>query len=367
MTRVEIAVPVPASSSDYAVVVGAGVLAELPAAVRRAAPRAARVAIVSDANVWHHHGARAQALLAHEGFAVASHVVAPGEASKSTDALVATVDALVAAELVRSDVVVALGGGVVGDLAGLAAHLCLRGLPIVQCPTSLLAQVDASVGGKVAVDRPAGKNLLGAFHFPRAVLVDTELLATLPARELACGVAEMIKHALLFSADHLVALERDADALHAREPEVLAELVAASVGLKATCVASDPFERPDGPRALLNLGHTLGHAIEHASGFAVLHGEAVALGLRAAARVSARRGLADPALERTVVAALARHRLPVDLDAWTGGAHDDALVRALGRDKKRGGDTLTYIGLHDIARPQRVQLSVAEILAAARP
>jgi 3-dehydroquinate synthase len=367
VTRVEIAVPVPTPSSAYAVVVGAGVLAELPAAVRAAAPRVATVAVVSDANVWHHHGARVQALLAGDGLAVASHVVAPGEASKSTDALVAAVDALLAADLERGDAVVALGGGVVGDLAGLAAHLCLRGLPVVQCPTSLLAQVDASVGGKVAVDRPAGKNLLGAFHFPRAVLVDPELLATLPARELACGVAEMIKHALLFSADHLAALERHADALHARDPGVVGELVAASVALKAACVASDPFEQEGGARALLNLGHTLGHAIEHASGFAVLHGEAVALGLRAAARVSARRGLADPALERTVVAALARHRLPVDLDAWMSGTHDDALLAALGRDKKRGGDTLTYIALHDIAQPQRLRLSASEILTAARP
>lgn len=367
MTRVEIPIAVPMPSPDYAVVVAPGVIAELPAAVRAAAPRAAKTAIVSDANVWQHHGARTQAALEASGLAVATHVVGPGEASKSADALVRCVDALIDAGLVRSDAVVALGGGVVGDLAGLAAHLCLRGLPIVQCPTSLLAQVDASVGGKVAVDRPSGKNLLGAFHFPRAVLVDPELLATLPARELACGVAEMIKHALLFSADHLAALDRGALALHAREPEAVAELVAASIALKAACVASDPFEREGGSRALLNLGHTLGHAIEHASRFAVLHGEAVALGLRAAARVSARLGLADPALERTVVAALARHGLPVDLDAWTSGAHDAALSAALVRDKKRGGDTLTYIALHDIARPHRVQLSVAEILGAARP
>jgi len=372
VSRREIAVAVPAPARDYRVVVAPGVLAELATAVRVAAPAGRTVAIVSDTHVWTHHGARAQALLEADGLAVVRHVVAPGEASKSADELVATVDALLAAGLTRSDAVVALGGGVVGDLAGLAAHLCLRGVPIVQCPTSLLAQVDASVGGKVAIDRPLGKNLLGAFHFPAAVLVDPQLLASLPAREIACGAAEMIKHGLLFSADHLAALERDADALHARDPVVLAELVAASVALKAACVAPDPFETVPfetgtGGRALLNLGHTLGHAIEHASGLAVLHGEAVALGLVAAARISARRGLADAALEGRVARVLARHRLPVDLDAWTRGGHDEVLLAALARDKKRGGDTITYIALHDIARPCLVRLTAAEILAAARP
>lgn len=367
MSRHEIPVAVATPSRDYRVVVAPGVIAELAPTLRAVAPGARVIAIVSDANVWSHHGARARALLEADGFAIASHVVAPGEASKSADVLVATVDALLSAGLTRSDAVVALGGGVVGDLAGLAAHLALRGVPIVQCPTSLLAQVDASVGGKVAIDRPLGKNLFGAFHFPAAVLVDPELLATLPDRELACGVAEMIKHGLLFSADHLAALDRHADELRARVPAVLAELVAASVALKAACVATDPFETGAGGRALLNLGHTLGHAIEHVSGFAVLHGEAVALGLRAAARVSVRRGLAEPSLESAVVDALTRQRLDVDLDAWTGGAHDDALAAALARDKKRGGDTITYIALHDIARPCLVRLAPAEILAAARP
>jgi 3-dehydroquinate synthase len=367
VTRHEIAVAVPTPARDYTVVVAAGVLAELPAALRSIAPQARVVAVVSDTNVWGHHGARVQALLAAAGLSVAPSILAPGEASKSAEVLVVTVDALLAAGLARTDAVVALGGGVVGDLAGLAAHLCLRGVPIVQCPTSLLAQVDASVGGKVAIDRPAGKNLVGAFHFPAAVLVDPELLGTLPAREMACGIAEMIKHGLLFCAQHLAALDRHAHDLQARVPAVLAELVAASVALKAACVATDPFETGGGGRVLLNLGHTLGHAIEHISGFTVQHGEAVALGLAAAARVSVRRGLADAALEGVVVAALARHGLPIDLDAWTGGAHDDALLAALARDKKRAGDTITYIAMHDIARPCVVRLSATEILAAARP
>lgn len=367
VSRVEIAVAVPVETREYPIVVGRGVLAELPAVVRVAAPRASVAAIVTDTNVWVHHGARVQALLAAGGHRVVSHVVAPGEASKSADVLVATVDALVAAGLARTDVVVALGGGVVGDLAGLAAHLCMRGLAFVQCPTSLLAQVDASVGGKVAIDRPSGKNLLGAFHFPRAVLVDPEVLATLPDRELSCGAAEMIKHGLLFSADHLAALRERATELRSREAATTATLVAASVALKAACVAGDPFERNDGGRVLLNLGHTLGHAIEQASGLAVLHGEAVALGLRAAARLSVRRGLADASLEREVVDVLARYELPVDLDHWCGGAHDSALLFALVRDKKRADDTITYIALRGVAQPCLLRLTPAEILSDVRP
>jgi len=366
MTRRELVVPVPPRAEATRIVIGPGVLAELPAFVRAASARVQTVAIVSDANVAGLHAARVHASLHAEGLRTVEHVVPAGEASKTAEHLLAIVDALVLAGLTRTDVVVALGGGVVGDLAGLAAHLCLRGLPIVQCPSSLLAQVDASIGGKTAIDRPTGKNLCGAFHFPAAVLVDAELLATLPDRELGCGVAEMIKHGLLFSAAHFAALREGAPQLRAREPAVLAELVAASIELKAACVAGDPFETGAGGRALLNLGHSLGHAIEHVSGFAVLHGEAVALGLRAAARLSARRGLAAPTLEAEVVDVLARYELPIDLDAWVGG-HAPALAAALARDKKRAGDTLTYIALRAIAQPCELPLRPQEILDALRP
>jgi 3-dehydroquinate synthase len=364
-------VAVPSSPRGYPVRVAAGVLAELPDHLRRVAPRASTVALVSDTNVLGHHGGRVTALLAGLGLRVVPQTVAPGEASKSAEHALAMIDALALAGLGRDDVVVALGGGVVGDLAGLVAHLFMRGLPIVQCPSSLLAQVDASVGGKVAIDRPGGKNLLGAFHFPAAVLVDPELLATLPPRERSCGAAEMIKHGLLFSASHLDALEQGAQALLAAEPVTACALVSSSIALKAACVAADPFERrrdPPGTRArgrvVLNLGHTVAHAIEHASGLTVPHGEAVGLGLRAAARLSWCRGLAEPELEARVVELLQRFALPVELDPWLVGARGDALLAAMQHDKKRGGDTLTYIALAGVGEPRTLALRPGEIIAA---
>lgn len=360
-------VAVPSSPRGYAVRVAAGVVAELPAVVRRVAPRAQHVALVTDGNVHVHHGARVEALLAATGLRVVTHIVAAGEASKSAEVVLAAIDALADAGLGRDDLVVALGGGVVGDLAGLVAALFMRGLPIVQCPSSLLAQVDASIGGKVAIDRPAGKNLLGAFHFPAAVLVDPELLATLPVRERSCGAAEMIKHGLLFSAEHLDAIAAGSDALLAAEPATTTALVSTSIALKAACVAADPLERStDGGRVLLNLGHTVGHAIEHASGFGVPHGEAVALGLRAAARLSCRRGLVGPELEARVVALAKRLALPTDLDAWLDGERGDALVAAMQRDKKRQGGTLTYIALRGVGEPCTLSLAAADIVASLR-
>jgi len=361
-------IAVPHTARGYPVRVAAGVLAELPLVVQRAAPRAKKVALVTDANVHAHHGERTAALIAAAGLDVVLQVLAAGEASKSAETALACIDELASAGLGRDDLVVAQGGGVVGDLAGLVAHLFMRGIPIVQCPSSLLAQVDASIGGKVAVDRPAGKNLLGAFHFPRAVLVDPELLATLPVRERSCGAAEMLKHALLFSADHLEALEQGAEGLLAAEPVVTTALVSSSIALKAACVAADPLEqrKDGGGRVLLNLGHTLGHAIEHASGLSVPHGEAVGLGLRAAARVACRHGLVGPELEARVTVALARLGLPVDLDAWLEGERGAAVLAAMQHDKKRAGGTLTYIALAGVGQPRTLALTPDAIMAAVR-
>jgi len=265
-------------------------------------------------------------------------------------------------------VVVALGGGVVGDLAGLLAALFMRGIDFVQCPTSLLAQVDASVGGKVAVDLPAGKNLLGAFHFPRSVIIDTTVLQTLPDGELGCGLAEMLKHGALFSAEHFEQLVEHADAVYRRDATILPRLVATSVALKSACVSRDPLELANAGkgRVLLNLGHTVGHAIESVSGYALRHGEAVALGLRAAARLSTARGLADKGLEAKMVEALEALRLPVQLDAWLSGERGHAVERAMANDKKRAGGTVTYIGLAAIGEPRMLQLAPAEIMGLLR-
>lgn len=360
-------VRVPTRDLSYPVRVGDGMLARLGAEVTRGRePR--RAAIISDENVLPLYGPVARQSLEAAGVSVVTRTVAPGEASKRPDVLVALISELVAAGIGRRDVVVALGGGVVGDLAGLVAALLLRGVDFVQCPTSLLAQVDASVGGKAAVDLPAGKNLLGTFCFPRAVLVDTSVLSTLPDVELACGMAEMLKHGALFSAEHFEQLVEHSAALYARDPAVLPRLLATSVALKAACVSRDPLELSEAGkgRVLLNLGHTVGHAIESASGYALRHGEAVALGLRAAARLSEAQGLCDAGLEARMVAALQALRLPTELDAWLEGEQGRALERAMANDKKRAGGTVTYIALAGIGEPRTVQLAPAEILALLR-
>lgn len=352
---------------SYRVRVGDGMLARLGAEVTRGRePR--RAAIISDDNVLPLHGPSARQSLEAAGVSVVTRAIPPGEASKRPDLLISLVSELVAAGIGRRDVVVALGGGVVGDLAGLVSALLLRGVDFVQCPTSLLAQVDASVGGKVAVDLPAGKNLLGTFCFPRVVLVDTSVLQTLPDVELACGLAEMLKHGALFSAEHFEQLVEHAAALYARDPAVLPRLLATSVALKAACVSRDPLELAEAGkgRVLLNLGHTVGHAIEAASGYAIRHGEAVALGLRAAARVSEAHGLCDPGLEARMVAALAALRLPIELDPWLEGEQGRALERAMTHDKKRSGGTVTYIGLAGIGEPRTLQLAPGEILGLLR-
>lgn len=362
---VSIQVPVPhAGPRGYPVRIGPGVVDELPTHLRRAAPRAERVGVLSDDTVFAHHGAALLAILRDADLEPVVHVIPPGEASKSASVLGGCLDAWVRGGLGRSDAAVAFGGGVVGDLGGLAAHLYMRGIPIVQCPTSLLAQVDASTGGKVAIDHGAAKNLIGAFEFPAAVLVDPRWLATLPAHELAGGAAEMVKHALLFSSDHLDALQRHAPLAPDTDPDVLAGLVATSVALKAACVAADPFERAPAGRVLLNLGHTVGHAIEAASDYALGHGQAVALGLVAAARLSRAQGLAAPGLEARITAVLAALGLPTDLDAWLADARLGRVRAALGHDKKRSGGAITYIALRDVGAPQVLSLGVDAILGA---
>lgn len=360
-------VRVPARDLSYPVRVGDGLLARLGAEVTRGRePR--RAALVSDSNVLPLHGPVAQRSLEAAGVSVVKLAIPAGEASKRPEVLVSLVSELLAAGLGRRDVVVALGGGVVGDLAGLVAALFLRGIDLVQCPTSLLAQVDASVGGKVAVDLPGGKNLLGAFHFPRAVLIDTGVLQTLPDAELGCGMAEMLKHGALFSAEHFEQIVEHADAVYARDPAVLPRLVATSVALKAACVSRDPLELAEAGkgRVLLNLGHTVGHAIEAASAYALRHGEAVALGLRAVARLSAAKGLCEAGLEARMVAALSAARLPVELDEWLEGERGRAVERAMSNDKKRAGGTVTYIALAGLGEPRTLQLPPAEIMALLR-
>ena len=366
-------VAVPTEDESYPVLIGRGLLAKLGYELRRSHPNARRVALVSDDNVMPLYGELARKSLEDEGIEVHAFTIPPGEGSKSVERLLGSIEEMVQAQMSRRDVVVALGGGVVGDLAGLAAALFKRGIALMQCPTSLLAQVDASVGGKVAVDIPAGKNLIGAFHFPTVVLIDPEVLQTLPDRELSCGLAEMLKHGALFSPEHFAQLVAAADEVYARDADVLARMAAASVGLKAACVSRDPREQGEAGkgRVVLNLGHTLGHALELLSDFELLHGEAVALGMLAAARLSERKGIAkteegEPGLEEQMRAALEALRLPVNLDEWLGDERLEGLEGALNHDKKRGFSTLSYIALTRIGDPAVLSLTPQEIVALLR-
>jgi 3-dehydroquinate synthase len=271
-------------------------------------------------------------------------LVPPGEASKSFERLAEVTDRLLALALDRGDLVIAFGGGVVGDLAGFAAAIYKRGIDFVQIPTTLLAQVDSSVGGKTAIDTPRGKNLVGAFHQPRLVLADLDVLATLPDREMRAGYAEVIKYGLLGDFSFFEWLEAHGPAVLAREPAALAHAVAHSVRMKAEIVAED--EREVGRRALLNLGHTFGHALEAELGFGetLLHGEAVALGCAQAFRFSAALGLVSSQEALRAERGVAAAGLPVRLDQIGAGPFAaERLIDHMAQDKKAEGGALTLV------------------------
>ncbi len=303
-----------------------------------------RTAIVSDETVWKLHGQALTDALAAAGISSQSIVVPPGEPTKSWDGLSDVCDRLLELELDRGDLIIAFGGGVVGDLAGFAAAIYKRGVDFIQIPTTLLAQVDSSVGGKTAIDTPRGKNLIGAFHQPRLVLADLDLLATLPDREMRAGYAEIIKYGLLGDFAFFEWLEANGGAVIARDPDALAYAVARSVEMKAEIVEAD--EKEAGRRALLNLGHTFGHALEAETGYgeALLHGEAVAAGSAIAFRFSAAQGLCSAQDAQRAETAIAAAGLPTRLDQVGSGAFDARkLVRHMAQDKKAEGGRLTFI------------------------
>ena len=313
--------------------------------------------IVSDSQVAPLYVQRVQAALAaaRPDAKLALHVFDAGEASKTLANFSGVIDALAALGATRDACIYALGGGVVGDLAGFAAACWMRGIDVVQLPTTLLAMVDSSVGGKTAVDIAQGKNLVGAFHPPCAVIADTAALRTLPPRELRAGFAEVIKYGAIVDAPFLDWLDADADGLLAGDDAVLAEAIARSCAHKAAIVERDPFER--GERALLNFGHTFGHAIETEQGYGGLnHGEAVAVGMVLAARLSTLLGLADAADGERLRALLARFGLPTTLPPDLDPA---ALVARMRLDKKAQGSGLRFV-LWNGAGKARVVADVAE-------
>ena len=329
-------IDVPASR-PYRVTIGSGALSLLGETARSLCPKARVAAVVSDDAVFPLHGEKALASLRDAGLETETCILPYGEASKTADTLVSLLNDLAARHVARSDVLVALGGGMIGDLAGLAAAVYMRGVACIQCPTTLLAAVDSSVGGKTAVDLPAGKNLMGAFWPPRSVLCDTDALATLPESVFADGCAEIVKTAVLF--DPALFDELSRDGLRFDREAVIARCVAH----KRDVVAEDEFDT--GRRALLNLGHTLGHAVEARSDYALSHGRSVAVGTAVVCRAAAKAGSCDAGLPAAVEKLLQQFGLP------TGTPYSiDELLPFMLADKKRSGGTVNVIVPERIGR-----------------
>ncbi len=333
----------------YDILVGRGLLAGAGAAVAALDARAA--AVVSDDNVAALHGEALLGALRGAGLRADLVTIPPGEGSKSWASLARVCDAILAQRVERGDLVVALGGGVVGDLAGFAAAVVRRGVRFVQVPTSLLAQVDSSVGGKTGINSAHGKNLVGAFHQPSLVLADTALLDTLPQREVRAGYAEVVKYGLIDDAPFFAWCEAHGAAVLDGGPE-RDHAVAQSCRAKAAVVMRD--EREDGDRALLNLGHTFAHALERITAYdsaRLVHGEAVAIGLCLAFGFSSRLGLCPPDDAARVEAHLAGCGLPTRLGQVPGGSGTpDALLDAMAQDKKVKDGALTFILARGIGR-----------------
>lgn len=334
-------VHVPLGDRAYDVLIGPGLIARA-AALIGGRLGAARCVIVTDANVARYHLATLEAALGDR--LVGSIVLPPGESTKSFRELEPLCERLLESGLERGDLVVALGGGVIGDLAGFAASILRRGVRFVQIPTSLLAQVDSSVGGKTGIDTPQGKNLIGAFHQPGLVLADTDTLKTLPERELRAGYAEVAKYGLLGDAPFFAWLERNYQGVFALEPEPLTHAVETSVKAKAGIVARDETEQ--GERALLNLGHTFGHAFEAWCGYSdrLLHGEAISIGMSVAFRFSAQLGYCDEAAADRAAAHFLAVGLPTRIADIPGAKPDiEALMKLMAQDKKVRHGKLTFI------------------------
>lgn len=347
MKRVEVAL----GERSYAVEIGAGLLDR---AAERLAPFAGgrRIVAVSDDNVWRAQGAR----LSGSGLDVEPVLVPPGESSKSWARLEALCDRLLELGVGRGDTILAFGGGVVGDLAGFAAAVLKRGCAWVQVPTSLLAQVDSSVGGKTGINAAAGKNLIGAFHQPAAVLIDPTTLDTLPERELRAGYAEVVKYGLIGDAAFFAWCEANGAALLAGDPAARLHAIETCVLAKAAIVGEDERES-SGRRALLNFGHTFGHAIEAETG--MLHGEAVAVGMALAFRLSAERALCRAEEAERVAAHLAAAGLPTRLNGATAGR----LVSRMAVDKKASGGRVPFVlarGIGDAFVDRSVDLAEVE-------
>ena len=332
----------------YIVSIAPGALDRIGEIVRVSAA-AHRYAIITDDNVGPLYATRVSAALRMP--AAATFTLAAGEAHKTRETWARLTDEMLAAGFGRDTTIIAVGGGVVGDMAGFVAATFMRGVPYVQVPTSLLAMIDASVGGKTGVDTPAGKNLVGAFHQPAAVVADTTVLGSLPIEQLRAGIAEAIKHGVIADEDYFARVESLAGTLHAMDvasPAVL-DLVARSVEIKAAVVERD--EREGGVRKTLNFGHTLGHAVETLSGYTLLHGEAVAIGMALESQLAERAGVAECGTNDRLRAALERAGLPTRAPATMRA---DDVISVTRHDKKARG------GVTEYALPRRIGAMAGE-------
>jgi 3-dehydroquinate synthase len=336
-----VSLPVRHPGGEYPIHIGDGLLAHVGGALCAVgAPGGSRVAVVSNPVVAGRYGAQVEESLRAAGFQPFSCSMPDGEPYKTLTTVAALYDQFLAGQMDRASTVLSLGGGVTGDVAGLAAATFMRGVRFVQVPTTLLAMVDASVGGKTGVDLAQGKNLVGAFKQPALVVIDPAVLATLPAQEFRSGMAEVLKHGIIGAPALFSELETQMPGRQApvpNLPSISTRQIARALQVKIEIVEADPYEQ--GRRAVLNLGHTLGHALERLSGFRLRHGEAVAIGLVAAARIGVRLGRTDPSLSDRIEATLAAWGLPVRCPPYDTGA----LWEAMAHDKKRLGPSLRWV------------------------
>jgi len=319
--------------ASYDILIKAGLVRQLDTILEEYCPAAA-YAVISDSHVGKLYGEELGQQLSAGGHRVELLTFPAGESNKTRETWASLSDRMLAAQFGRDSAVIALGGGVVSDVAGFVAATYLRGVPLVQVPTSLLAMIDSSIGGKTGVDVPAGKNLLGAFHQPRVVVADPDLLGSLASVQLAAGLAEAVKHGVIADAEYFAFLEAEYAAIFAKHAPALERLVRRSVEIKAAVVAQD--EREQGRRAILNFGHTVGHAIESTSKYEVLHGEAVSIGMVYEGRLAESLGIAAAGTARRITSVLERLHLPIERP---DGSHVDELLAAMRADKKvRAGE-----------------------------
>lgn len=323
-----------ATSTPYQVIIGDDLLNECGAIISREI-KPCRAALISDTNVMRLYGEKAASSLENSGFKVSSFSFPAGEKSKTPNTLFEILDFLASNEFDRSDVVIALGGGVTGDIAGFASAIYMRGMKLVQIPTSLLAMVDSSVGGKTGVDLDKGKNLVGAFKQPQLVICDTKVLSSLPNEQFACGMAEVIKYAMICDAK-LFELLNETQGRTAFSEDKLKSVISRCVEIKGEIVTRDEFD--NGERQLLNFGHTLGHAVEKVSDFEIGHGQAVGIGMVMMTALSEKLGICESGTKARLIEVLKSFELPTETDFSMS-----ALAGALVLDKKRRGDNITII------------------------